>query len=71
MVANSDLTKLAGAVPSLSVVSTSAALAGKPALLGQVSTGLLPRQFATEGNTLLVTNFGSGQLQAINIADLP
>jgi DNA-binding beta-propeller fold protein YncE len=71
VVANSDLTKLAGAVPSLSVVSTSAALAGKPALLGQVSTGLLPRQFATEGNTLLVTNFGSGQLQAINIADLP
>ncbi len=71
VVANSDLTKLAGAVPSLSVVSTSAALEGKPALLGQVSTGLLPRQFATEGNTLLVTNFGSGQLQAINIADLP
>jgi hypothetical protein len=53
------------------VVSTSAALAGKPALLGQVSTGVLPRQFAIEGNSLLVTDNGSGQLQAINMADLP
>jgi serine/threonine protein kinase/DNA-binding beta-propeller fold protein YncE len=71
VVADSDLTQLAGENPSLSVVSTPAALAGKPALLGQVATGLLPRQFATEGNTLLVTDDGSGQLQAINLADLP
>jgi len=71
VVANSDLTQLAGAHPSLSVVSTPAALAGKPAVLGQLSTGLVPRQFATEGNTLLVTDDGSGQLQAINLADLP
>ena len=71
VVANSDLTQLAGAGPSLTVVSTSAALAGKPAVLGQLDTGLVPRQFATEGNTLLVTNTGSGQLQAINLAELP
>jgi serine/threonine protein kinase/DNA-binding beta-propeller fold protein YncE len=71
VVANSDLKSIAGAVPDLSVISTSQAQAGKPALLGLVKSGVLPRQFATEGKALLVTNYGSGQLQAINLADLP
>ena len=71
VVANSNLKNLPGAVSSLSVVSTSAALAGKPALLGTVKSGLLPRQFAIEGGSLLVTNTNSGQLQAVNLADLP
>jgi DNA-binding beta-propeller fold protein YncE len=71
IVANSDLKSIAGAVPSLSVISTSQALAGKPALLGLIKSGVLPRQFATEGKALLVTNNGSGQLQAINLSDLP
>jgi serine/threonine protein kinase/DNA-binding beta-propeller fold protein YncE len=71
VVANSDLKSIPGATPSLSVVSTSQALAGKPAVLGLIKSGVLPRQFATEGEALLVTNYGSGQLQAINIADLP
>ena len=71
VVANSDLKSIAGATPSLSVVSTAQALAGKPALLGLIKSGVLPRQFATEGKALLVTNYGSGQLQAINTADLP
>jgi serine/threonine protein kinase len=71
VVANSNLKNLPGAVSSLSVVSTSAALAGQPALLGTVKSGVLPRQFAIEGGSLLVTNTGSGQLQAVNLADLP
>jgi serine/threonine protein kinase len=71
VVANSNLKNLPGAVSSLSVVSTSAALAGKPALLGTVKSGVLPRQFAIEGGSLLVTNTNSGQLQAVNLADLP
>jgi DNA-binding beta-propeller fold protein YncE len=71
VVANSDLKSIPGAVPSLSVVSTSSALAGKPALLGLIKSGVLPRQLTTEGKALLVTDYGSGQLQAINLADLP
>ena len=71
VVANSDLKSIPGATPSLSVISTSQALAGKSAVLGLIKSGVLPRQFATEGEALLVTNYGSGQLQAINIADLP
>ena len=71
VVANSNLMNLPGAVSSLSVVSTSAALAGQPALLGTVKSGVQPRQFAIEGGSLLVTNTGSGQLQAVNLADLP
>jgi DNA-binding beta-propeller fold protein YncE len=71
VVADSDLKSIPGATPSLSVVSTSQALAGKPALLGLIKSGVLPRQFATEGQALLVTDNGSGKLQAINIADLP
>jgi serine/threonine-protein kinase len=71
VVANSNLKNLPGAVSSLSVVSTSAALAGQPALLGTVKSGVQPRQFAIEGGSLLVTNTGSGQLQAVNLADLP
>ncbi len=70
VVADSDLKNITGA-PDVSVVSTALALARKPALLGLVKTGGLPRQFYAEGKTLLVTNYGSGQLQAIKIADLP
>jgi len=53
------------------VVSVAKALAHKPALLGVVKSGEVPRQFYAIGKRLLVTNFGSGQLQAVKIADLP
>jgi DNA-binding beta-propeller fold protein YncE len=35
--------------------------------------GRFPREMALEpgGKVLLVTNFGSGQLEAVNVADLP
>ncbi len=73
VVADSDLSALPGASPSVAVVNTSAALAGKPALLGLVRSGMVPRQFALEpnGKTLLVTNQNSHQLQALHVADLP
>jgi DNA-binding beta-propeller fold protein YncE len=50
------------------------ALLGKPgALQGFIATGQVPRELAVVpgGKTLLVTNFGSGQLQAIDIGSLP
>jgi len=71
VVADSNLKNVLGASPFLSLVSTTQALAHQPALLGQIKTGTLPRQLTAEGKTLLVTNYGSGQLQAITIAHLP
>ena len=57
--------------PGLAVVNTQAALAGKPALTATVVTGGLPRQFTVRGNALMVTNYGAGQLMAIDVNDLP
>jgi DNA-binding beta-propeller fold protein YncE len=73
IVADSNLHTRKGATANLGVVDASAALAGKPALLGVIHAGLLPRQFAMEpgSTTLLVTNSTSQQLQAVDIGNLP
>jgi DNA-binding beta-propeller fold protein YncE/tRNA A-37 threonylcarbamoyl transferase component Bud32 len=73
VIANSNRDTVAGAVPGLAVVDVSKALAGKPALLGVAKSGLAPRQFALSpnGKTLLVTNTGSGQVEAVKVAQLP
>ncbi len=73
LVANSNLSGQHGVSTSISVVSTSAALSRRPALLGQISTGLLPREFglAPDGKIVLVANSGSGQVQAIDLSTLP
>ena len=57
----------------VAVISTSAALSRGHALLGQVSTGSIPREIGLEpdGKTALVTSNGSGQLQAIDLSTLP
>jgi hypothetical protein len=73
VVADSDLSSLPGAASNLAVVSVTDALAGKPALLGLVTSGQLPRQFAVvhNGRTLLVTDQNGHELQAMQLADLP
>ncbi len=72
VVADSDKYDVAGSGTDLMVVDTGKALAGKPALVGRIATGKQPRQFAVEGDkTLLVTNTGSGQLQAVSIGSIP
>jgi DNA-binding beta-propeller fold protein YncE len=57
----------------LTVVNTTAALAGKPAVLGTIKTGETPRDISLEpnGTTALVTNRQSRQLEAVNLAQLP
>ena len=57
---------------SLGVISTTAALAGRPALLGVIRAGVLPREFAVEpgGRTALITNSASHQLEAVNVSQL-
>jgi DNA-binding beta-propeller fold protein YncE/tRNA A-37 threonylcarbamoyl transferase component Bud32 len=73
VVANSNRDKLGGSLPSLAIIDVAKALARKPALLGLITAGQTPRQFGLEpnGRTLLVTNTGSGQVEAVNIGQLP
>ena len=73
VVADANLHHLAGA-DNLALISTQMALQGKAgALRGFVPTGQVPRALAAEpgGHTLLLTDYGSGQLQAIEVGSLP
>jgi DNA-binding beta-propeller fold protein YncE len=73
VVADSNRFGAPNATSSLAVVSVPAALAGRPALTGYLAAGGFPRQMALEpdGQTLLVTNFVSRQLEAVGVAGLP
>jgi DNA-binding beta-propeller fold protein YncE len=73
VVADSNRFAVGAQAASLAVVDTTAALAGKPALLGYLPAGRFPQEMALEpgGAVLLVSNFGSGQLEAVDVADLP
>lgn len=73
IVADSDRFGARGASSSLAVVDVAAALAGRPALRGYLRAGGFPREMALEsgGKTLLVTNFASDQLEAVNVTGLP
>jgi 6-phosphogluconolactonase (cycloisomerase 2 family) len=64
---------LTGATSDLTVVKQAAALAGKPAVLGLIPAGQFPREMALEpdGQHLLVSNYQSGQLEAVSIPSLP
>jgi len=72
VVADSNRDHIDGSRSDLAVVSVSRALAHRPALMGVLGSGLVPRQFALTGggSTLLITNTGSGQLQAVNVDGL-
>jgi serine/threonine protein kinase len=73
VVADSNINLVKGAAPDLAVLSTKDALAGKPALLGLLRAGPLPRQLflLPDGSTLLATVTSSHELRAIRVADLP
>ncbi len=71
VVADSNKADQPGSVSNLAVVNVSRALAGKPALLGYVQSGLQPRQFAVSHGTLLVANTKSAQVQAVRVDSLP
>ena len=57
----------------LSVVDVSAAVSGEEAVMGQVSTGSFPREMAVSpnGKTLLVSVYGSKEVQAVDVSTLP
>lgn len=61
-----------GASAALTVISTADALDHRPAVLGTIKAGAFRREMSLEagGATLLVGNFGSGQLEAIDVRQL-
>ena len=73
MVADSNLLGSRGAAASLTVVDTAAALHGQPAVLGVIRAGELPSDvaLAPNGHTLLVSDSGSDQLEAVDLTGLP
>jgi DNA-binding beta-propeller fold protein YncE len=73
VVADSNRDNVGTAKPGLAVIDVDKALAGQPAVLGTIKSGLAPRQFALEpnGKTLLVTNTQSGQVEAVNVGQIP
>ena len=70
LVANSGMRQ--GHPACLAVIDAAAALAGRPAFVGVIGAGVLPREFAVEpgGRTALVTNSASHQLEAVNVSQL-
>jgi hypothetical protein len=74
VVADSNRFGASGAASDLDVVSVGDALAGRPAVLGHVAAGQFPREMAVPpggDGTLLVMNFQSDQLEAVDVASLP
>jgi DNA-binding beta-propeller fold protein YncE len=73
VVADSDRFSAKGATANLAVVNVSAALAGRPALLGLIPAGAFPREMTVipHTDTLLVTDYLAGQVQAVNLATAP
>jgi DNA-binding beta-propeller fold protein YncE len=72
IVADSNRFAAPGAHSALTVVDVAAARAHRPAVVGTIPAGSFPREMSLEqsGNTLLVSNFGSGQLEAVSVAAL-
>jgi DNA-binding beta-propeller fold protein YncE len=73
VIADSNRRNTGGRSASLAVVRTAAALAGRPAVARYVRAGLFPREvtLAPGGQTLLVSNYDSGELESVTVASLP
>jgi DNA-binding beta-propeller fold protein YncE len=72
VVADSNRFGASRASSALSVVNVAAALAGRPAVSGEIRTGLFPRDMTVSPDgTLLVSDAESLQVQAVSIATLP
>jgi DNA-binding beta-propeller fold protein YncE len=73
IIADTDVENTGPTAHNLAVVNVAAALARKPALLGFIPAGALPREFATipGGRYLLVSDNGSHQVQVLDLSKLP
>ncbi len=73
LMADSNRFEYSNTTAGLSVVDVDAALSGGRAILGQVPTGAFPRELAVseDGGTVLVSDYGSEMVQAVDVASLP
>ena len=73
LTANSNRFGYANATTGLSVVDVAAAIRGEQANLGQIPTGLFPRELAIspDGKTILVSDYNSLMIQAVDVSTLP
>jgi DNA-binding beta-propeller fold protein YncE len=72
VVADSNRFSAQGAHADLSVISVADALHGRPALVGDIPAGLFPRDMTSAPNgTVLVSNFNSSQVEAVDTATIP
>ena len=75
LIVTADSNRFAPSMPvsNLAVVNVADALHGRPALLGYLPTGRFPRDVAASanGSVLLVANYASGQVEAVNAAAVP
>jgi DNA-binding beta-propeller fold protein YncE len=61
-----------GATADLDVVNVAAALSSGRAVVGHIAAGSFPREMALlPDGTLLVTNYASGQVEAVDVASIP
>jgi hypothetical protein len=72
VVAYSNRFNVAAGHSALTVVDVRAALAHRPAILGTIAAELVPREMSLKpnGQTLLVGNFESTQLEAVGVSAL-
>ena len=73
VVADTDVQGTGPTAHNLAVVDVSAGSAHKPALLGFIQSGVLPREFAItpDGRYLIVSDNGSHQVQVVDLSKLP
>lgn len=72
VVADSNRFGASGASSDLDVVNVADALAGHRAVVSHIQAGLFPREMALlPSGTLLVSDFSSGQLEAVDVASIP
>lgn len=72
IVADSDQFNVNSTAAGLAVIDPAHALTGSPALIGEIRSGRFPRELSLEpdGDTMLATNYGSGQLEAVAVRGL-
>jgi DNA-binding beta-propeller fold protein YncE len=73
VVADSNRFATPGQPAELTVIDTRAALAHKSAVIGAIPAGTFPREISVDVSheRLLVTNFGSNQLEVVDTSHLP
>ena len=73
VISDNDATAPPQNAHNLAVVDPSKAMAGEPALLGYIPSGLTPRDFAVSpgGQFMYVTNRDDARVQIVNLSSLP